>query len=131
MINSIPKPNGFKPNSPQSASKPNPNSNPPSPPQLASEPNSKPNSDLQTSPLSEAEPESLDELFSRIDSKLVLGIPKEITEDDISRVVDYYRDLRVKFVQDQANFVKPGRASSGKPTKKSIAEALKNATLEF
>ena len=88
----------------------------------------------QISPLSEAKPDSLDELFSRIDRNLVLGMPHEITETDISRVVDYYRELRVKFVQDQANFVKPGRKTGTTATtqsKKSITEALKNATLEF
>jgi hypothetical protein len=61
-------------------------------------------------------------------------MPDAVTEKDIDRVVDYYRELRVKFVQDQANFVKPGRKTSGTTTtqsKKSITEALKNATLEF
>jgi hypothetical protein len=88
----------------------------------------------QISPLSEAKPDSLDELFSRIDRNLVLGMPEAVTEKDIDRVVDYYRELRVKFVQDQANFVKPGRKNSGTATtqsKKSITEAIKNATLEF
>jgi hypothetical protein len=92
------------------------------------------NSEIQISPLSEAKPDSLDELFSRIDRNLVLGMPEAVTETDINRVVDYYRELRVKFVQDQANFVKPGRKNSGTATtqsKKSITEALKNATLEF
>jgi hypothetical protein len=89
----------------------------------------------QISPLSEAKPDSLDELFSRIDRNLVLGMPEAVTEKDIDRVVDYYRELRVKFVQDQANFVKPGKRNSGTgattQSKKSITEALKNATLEF
>jgi hypothetical protein len=62
-------------------------------------------------------------------------MPEAVTEKDIDRVVDYYRELRVKFVQDQANFVKPGKRNSGTgattQSKKSITEALKNATLEF
>ena len=91
-----------------------------------------PNENSQISPLSEADPESLDELFSRIDKNLILGMPEEIKEKDISRVVEYYHTLRSKFVQDQANFIKPKRQSNSSPTsKKSIAEALKNAILEF
>lgn len=87
----------------------------------------------QISPLSEAKPDSLDELFSRIDKNLVLGMPDEIKEDDIEKVVDYYRALRVKFVQDQANFIKPGRKAlpNSQSSKQSIAEALHNATLDF
>lgn len=88
-----------------------------------------------TSPLTEADPESLDELFSRIDKKLVLGLPKEITDQDIQRVVDYYTFERIRFVQDQANFIKPGKRASngtsqGSKTKQLI-EKLSNTKLDF
>lgn len=82
--------------------------------------------DEQPSPLYEAIPESLDELFTRIDKNLVLGLPREITDTDIDRVVKYYREQRVRFVQDQANFIKPGKRAK---TNKDIERII--GTLEY
>ncbi len=83
------------------------------------------------SPLYEADPESLDELFRRIDAKLILGLPQEITESNIAKVVEYYRKERIRFVQDQANFVKPGVKRGESKSAQAIIERLKNNPLTF
>jgi hypothetical protein len=84
------------------------------------------------SPLYEAEVESLDELFSRIDKKLVLNLPEEITDFDINQVVKYYREQRIRFVKDQANFIKPGSGPKSKSSSiEKLKESLKGLKIEF
>lgn len=61
------------------------------------------------SPLQEADARSLDELWKRIDKHLVAGMPQEITNEDMDGVVDYYRKLRVRFKNEEALNIKPGR----------------------
>lgn len=65
--------------------------------------------ELPPSPLAEAKPQTLDELWRRIDSHLAAGMPQEITNSDIDGVVDYYRKLRTRFMTEQAQNIKPGR----------------------
>lgn len=84
---------------------------------------------ISNSPLLEANSESLDELFTRIDKKLILGLPQEITDSDISRVVAYYRKERERFIVDQSNFIKPGRKS--KEDIRNIKEKFKNLSIEY
>ena len=53
------------------------------------------------SPLAEADPNSLDLLFERINSKLCLGLPELITDDDLMPVVLALREARKKFLIEQ------------------------------
>lgn len=84
----------------------------------------------QPSPLSEADPESLDELFRRIDLKLAKGMPREITDVEIDRVVDYLRKQRVRFVEEQAQNIKPTRAAGAKKPR-NVKEALAAIEITF
>ena len=76
------------------------------------------------SPLYEADPDSLGELFARIDKKLVLGIPREINEFEIESVVEYYLKERVRFMYDLEHNIKTPRERKSKPS--TLSEALKN-----
>ncbi len=80
----------------------------------------------QPSPLAEADPTSLDELFTSIDKKLIANLPREITDSEITRVVDYLWSQRERFLKDEANMIRPGRkaASPAKKSPKDLAEAL-------
>lgn len=80
---------------------------------------------VDPSPLQEADPHALERLWNRIDAKLVAGLPREIMDSDIDAVVDYYRKLRVRFMNEQVQNIKPGRRKgdgTGRPT--SVAAAL-------
>lgn len=93
---------------------------------MSDAPNSPQISPLE-SPLQESDPNSLDELFKRIDEKLVLGLPREISEFEIERVVSYYLRERERFIYEQAHNIKPTRGKSGL----SKAEIIKVATDEL
>jgi len=54
------------------------------------------------------EPE-LEQIFSSIDKKLSLNLASEITEEEISRVYNYYLKEKIRFNQDQSQFIKPGK----------------------
>lgn len=82
------------------------------------------NTIISASPLEEADPKSLDELFLRIDKKLIAGIPREITEFEIESVVEYYLKERIRFVYDLEHNIKTPKTRSSKP--KDLHEALKN-----
>ncbi len=82
------------------------------------------NTNISVSPLSEADPTSLDELFLRIDKKLILGIPREITEFEIESVVEYYLKERTRFIYDLEHNIKTPKERKSKP--KNLHEALKN-----
>jgi hypothetical protein len=66
-----------------------------------------------SNPLSEASPESLDDLFDAINSKLVAGLPESITEADITPVVGALRARRLRFLQEQERKTSAGAGSGG------------------
>lgn len=75
------------------------------------------------SPLSEADPKSLDELFSRFDSSLKLEqIPDE---DTVNEIVFRLRQQRQKFLSEEA--AKPVRSAT---EKKQIAAKKKAGTIK-
>lgn len=62
------------------------------------------------SPLAEAQASSIDELMERIDSKLVLGMPKEIEWKDVEDLAQYLFSQRRLFVQLQQENIRPSRS---------------------
>lgn len=85
--------------------------------------------DYSSSPLYEADPKSLDEIFSSIDKKLMLGLPREITDFEIDSVVAYYRAKREIFMKDLAEGKTARIASSatkGLSKKEKISQAMKS-----
>lgn len=83
---------------------------------------------VATSPLNEVEVESVDELFDRVNDKLIAGVPETITADDIRPLVLRLRAQREKFVHDQNNkeMTKRDRVATGPKGRKavSVQEAL-------
>lgn len=76
-----------------------------------------------TSPLLEADPTSLDELWDRIDKKLVAGLPQEITDHDYLAVATRLRAQRDKYIQQQTEAaLKPKRTRGIAAAPKSVAE---------
>jgi hypothetical protein len=73
------------------------------------------------SPLNEVDEASLDELFDRINRKLIEGMPETITDADLLPIVKRLRAQRVKFALDQASKAAAGLRKA-KPT--SIKQAL-------
>ncbi len=72
---------------------------------------------LPISPLSEADPKSLDILFERVTAKLVQGLPEAITDEDLGPVIAAIRAKRDLFLVEQArkdSEEKPKRGSRGK-----------------
>jgi len=81
---------------------------------------------VTTSPLQEAD-ESIDELWLRIDRKLALGLPAEITDGDIQRVVDYNLKMRRKFIETEEQGKRAGTGmprASRKAAPKSVTEII-------
>lgn len=77
-----------------------------------------------TSPLLEVDPMSVDELWSRIDRCLALGLPQDITDGNIRRVVEYNLANRKKFIADQQAGIRAGggpRKSKPKSAKEALA----------
>lgn len=77
------------------------------------------------SPLAEADPNSIDLLFERINSKLVQGLPDLITDDDLMPVVLALREARKKFLVEQDRLGKAPPAKR-KPRVESIQLELQN-----
>lgn len=75
------------------------------------------------SPLAEADPNSLDILFERINSKLCLGLPELITDDDLMPVVLALREARKKFLVEQDRLGKAPPAKR-KPKIESVQQAI-------
>lgn len=69
---------------------------------------------LENSPLAQADPKALDELFSRIDRSLKLDEIPDMA--DIDKVVFVYRKQRAKFCSEEALKV-PGTRGKGNSTK--------------
>lgn len=64
---------------------------------------------IKNSPLQEADPKAIDRLMDRIDSKLVIGMPKEIEWQDVEDLAQYLFSQRRLFVQLQLENIKPSR----------------------
>lgn len=56
---------------------------------------------LKNSPLREIERDSLQELFRRINDRLVLGLPGEIPDSDLDEMIAVFRARRHTFAADQ------------------------------
>lgn len=74
---------------------------------------------LANSPLAEADPKALDELFSRVDLSLKLDQVPNVR--DISLVVLVYRRQRQKFLQEEAS--KPIKSPAEKRATKAAGSA--------
>lgn len=77
-----------------------------------------------TSPLREVDPMSVDELWSRIDRSLALGLPQDITDGDLRRVVEYNLANRKKFIADQQAGLRAGTGQPRKARPRSAKEAM-------
>lgn len=75
------------------------------------------------SPLAEADPLSLDELFNRVNRKLILGVPERLTNADVDPMCAMLRAKRMEFLSEQDRL---GRAPTAprKAKPKSVAEAV-------
>lgn len=81
------------------------------------------------SPLAEVDPTSLDELFDRVNSKLISGLPELITEDDLFPVCKVLREARVKFLQEQDKLGKaPPAPRKTKP--RSVKEVMAEQAMD-
>jgi hypothetical protein len=78
------------------------------------------------SPLSEAEPTSIDELVGRIDEYLALGQIPEPTDPAIVKIVDFLQAQRAKFLELDA--AKPPKGMR-KPKPAGVAQVLKELEL--
>ena len=79
--------------------------------------------DNDNSPLSEAQPDSFQELFERINEKLAMGLPEQIDISDIAKMVDVLRNQRKVFLSEQDRL---GRAPPARRKAKpqSVQQAL-------
>ena len=80
------------------------------------------------SPLYEADPKSIDEIFESFDKKLTLGFPREITDFEIKSCVEYYRKERERVAQaiaDGKQMPRKSASTASTPKQKALA-ALKN-----
>lgn len=85
----------------------------------------------ETSPLSEADPKSLDILFERVTAKLVQGLPEPITDDDLLPVLETFRAKRELFLTEQARKEsEPKRSRRGSGTKVDARELLELSDLD-
>jgi hypothetical protein len=87
------------------------------------------NPQAATSPLLEVDPMSVDELWSRIDRKLALGLPNEVTNDDLRRVVEYNLANRRKFIADQQAGLRAGPSGPRKSKPRSAKEAMESVEI--
>ncbi len=75
---------------------------------------------------------TLDEIFISIDKKLSLNAAKTITEEEISEVYNYYLKEKIRFNQDQSQFIKPGKkAASASTSTQAILQRIKDNPLKF
>lgn len=78
---------------------------------------------IAPSPLAEVDPNSLDELFDRINLKLTGGMPELITDEDLEPLISALRAQRSKFILEQDKLGKaPPAPRKAKP--KSIAQVI-------
>jgi hypothetical protein len=75
-----------------------------------------------TSPLLEVDATSLDELWHRIDKKLVAGLPQEISDHDYLAVATRLRAQRDRYIQQQTEAALKPKRTRGTPAPKSVAE---------
>ena len=87
---------------------------------------------IQNSPLWEADPKAIDRLMERIDSKLVIGMPKEIEWQDVEDLANYLFSQRKLFVQLQLENIKQSRKKlSGVKIKGQPEEVLRKLEAEL
>jgi isopropylmalate/homocitrate/citramalate synthase len=90
--------------------------------------------DYSNSPLYEANPHSLDELFSRLKSNSIKHMPKEILPKPLSERVKELRTQRSQFFKLEAlHAITRANAKTSKTsvTKQMIIEKIKQNPLEF
>lgn len=86
--------------------------------------------DPTPSPLSEVDPNSINDLFERVNNKLVMGMPEAITDEDIMPLVNTLLSQRKTFLSEQDRL---GRAPSAKKKTgpvKSVAEVIHQIDIE-
>lgn len=85
------------------------------------------------SPLYEADPKSIDELFSRLENNQIKIMPSEILDLDLSKRVLNLRDLRSKFVilQEELFQLKTKSKTKTSTSKIRTIEDIKNNPLKL
>lgn len=85
---------------------------------------------MDSNPLAEADPFSLEEQFDRINAKLAAGMPEAIDEADLLAVVLRLRAARLHFNQEDQR--KPPRSTKGTPRRapKAAAELLADVSID-
>jgi hypothetical protein len=79
----------------------------------------------QTSPLLEADPNSLNELIQERINDIFNTPPLQLTDDKLRVAVEYFRRERERFVKESAE--KPQRTGPRKKTPTSVSEALSSS----
>ena len=100
--------------------------------------NNHPNSNDFKSPLEEADPNSLDELFLRLSNNQIKLMPKEILEKDFDKKIKDLRSQRLDFtlkyelfLKEKAFSKKNGTPGPNSNSKSAMIQRLKNVELDF
>lgn len=80
----------------------------------------------ETSPLVEADPNSLNELIQGRIDEIFNKPPLMLSDDDLRLQVEYYRRERLRFLKESEN--KPPRSGPRKKTPTSVSDALSSST---
>jgi hypothetical protein len=83
----------------------------------------------EISPLTEAEAGSINTLIGERINKLFNTRPQDITDEDLTAMIEYYRKERGRFIiesQNKAPRAKPGTAAAKKPAPTSVADAMQS-----
>lgn len=76
-----------------------------------------------TSPLTEADPTSINEMIQERVNEIFNKPPLSLTDDDLRIAVEYYRRERARFILESQNKV-PRAVAKRKAAPKSVAEAM-------
>ena len=78
---------------------------------------------VESSPLDEAKPESLEDLFNKD--------PLKLTEQDLVRTVEYFRAARQTFLKQDAAKIPRGAKNKAAPVKQALDQKLTIDDLEL
>ena len=83
---------------------------------------------MADSPLKEADPNSLQILFDRVNDKLIAGVPEAITDDDIMPIVKIFREDRKIFLSEQDKLGRAPGKRKARPT--SVAQVIQDINVD-
>ncbi len=78
----------------------------------------------EQSPLDEANPESLNELLGERINKIFNMKPLDLRDNDLADIVKYYRNERLRFLQEEQRKAAEGPKTARRKVPKSVAEAI-------